>query len=76
LELNYFDAERRDFVFVNNFNWSNRIKLRSFYFNPSGDLVVRHQQTSTYEGEIFNAKLSEVVEEFFSQVFEHMLGLK
>lgn len=73
--LNYYDAERKDFIFINSFNWASKIKLRAFYINDNEDLVMRYQQTPTYEAEILNPKLSDSVREFFSEVFEHMLGL-
>ena len=75
MTLNYYDAAKKDFIFINSFNWASRIKLRAFYINDNDDLVMRYQQTPKYEGEIVNPKLSDTVREFFSEVFEHMLGL-
>ena len=76
MTLNYYDPVKKDFVFINSFSWSSKIKLRSFYINDSNEIVVRYQQTATYEGELVNPKLSDTVREFFNEVFEHMLGLK
>lgn len=76
MTLNYYDAAKKDFVFINSFSWSRKIKLRSFFINDNNEIVVRYQQTATYEGEIVNPKLSDTVREFFNEVFEHMLGLK
>jgi hypothetical protein len=76
LELNYYDPNKKDFAFINSFSWSDKIKLRAFYINDNEDLVVRYQQTSNYEGEHVNPKLSDIVRQFYEQVFEHMLGLK
>lgn len=75
MALNYYDPTKKDFVFINSFSWASKIKLRAFYINDNEDLVMRYQQTPTYEGEIVNPKLSDAVREFFSEVFEHMLGL-
>jgi len=76
MDLNYYDSDKRDFVFINSYSWSNKISLRAFYINDNEDLVVRYQQSPTYEGEQINPKLSDVVRQFFDQIFEHMLGLK
>lgn len=76
MTLNYYDPIKKDFVFINSFSWASKIKLRSFYINDSNEIVVRYQQTATYEGELINPKLSDTVREFFNEVFEHMLGLK
>ena len=76
MTLNYYDPVKKDFVFINSFNWSSKIKLRAFYVNAENEIVVRYQQTPTYEGEIINPKLSETVRDFFNEVFEHMLGLR
>lgn len=76
MTLNYYDATKKDFVFIKSFSWSSKIKLRSFYINDNNEVVVRYQQTPTYEGEFVNPKLSDTVREFFDEVFEHMLGLK
>ena len=75
MTLNYYDPTKKDFIFINSFSWASKIKLRSFYINNNEDLVVRYQQTPTYEAETVNPKLSDTVREFFSEVFEHMLGL-
>jgi len=75
MTLNYFDAARKDFIFINSFSWASKIKLRAFYISDNEDLIMRYQQTPTYEAEIVNPKLSETVREFFNEVFEHMLGL-
>jgi len=76
MTLNYYDADRKDFVFINSFSWADKIKLRGFYINDNHEIVKRYQQTATYEGEILNPNISNIVQEFFSEVFEHMLGLK
>ena len=76
MTLNYYDPEKKDFVFINGFSWSGKIKLRAFYINANNEIVVRYQQTPSYEGELINARLSDVVQEFFNEAFEHMLGLK
>lgn len=75
MTLNYYDAEKKDFIFINSFSWASKIKLRAFYINDNEDLVVRYQQTPTYEAENVNPKLSDTVRDFFTEVFEHMLGL-
>lgn len=76
MTLNYYDSVKKDFVFINSFNWSSKIKLRAFYINTDHEIVVRYQQTSTYEGELVNPKLSDIVRDFFNEVFDQMLGIK
>jgi Fic family protein len=76
MDLNYYDVDKRDFVFINSFSWAKKIKLRAFYINENEDLVVRYQQSPTYEGELINPKLSDVVRQFFDEIFEHMLGIR
>jgi Fic family protein len=76
MTLNYYDADSKDFVYIHKFAWSKKIKLRSFYISDNNEIIVRYQQTATYEGEIVNPKLSDTVREFFNEIFEHMLGLK
>ena len=75
LTLNYFDATKKEFAYINTFSWSAKIPLRAFYVTKDNDIVVRFQQDTNFEGEKFNPKLSEVVRDFFSSVFENMLGL-
>ena len=76
MTLNYYDSVRKDFVFINSFNWSEKIRLRAFYINENNDLIVRYQKSAKYEGELVNPKISDIVTEFFNEIFENMLGLK
>ena len=76
LELNYFDSESRNFKVISDYDWSTMISLRSLYFIADGQLIQRVYESDVYDEEIDNPSISKVVEEFFNEVLERVVGLK
>lgn len=72
LELNCFNSTTKDFLTIDKFSWSDRVRLRSFYFNDKGILTVIQTNTKK-EIEMENPKISEIVENFFDDVFQYVL---
>ncbi len=74
LELNCFNPETKNFLVIDRFTWSDRVQLRSFYFDQSNEIVTaqynRAQRKTINEN---NLKLHEVVETFFSDVLGNVL---
>ncbi len=76
LELNCFDPETKSFLAIDKFQWADNVKLRSFHFNSSNELMVsRYNRTHKKTIEETNLKLPEIVETFFDDVLQNVLGL-
>ncbi|TAE01881.1 MAG: hypothetical protein EAZ97_02930 [Bacteroidetes bacterium] len=76
LELNCFNPETKNFLVIDRFTWTDKVQLRSFYFDQSNEIVTaqynRAQRKTINEN---NLKLHEVVETFFSDVLGNVLGI-
>jgi len=78
LELNYFDKSTEDFNFIGYFDKAKKIALRSFYINDKGETVVRFiklEDVKYYEHELATEKITDIVMEFFDQVFDNIIKL-
>jgi Fic family protein len=80
IELNMFDSASNDFKFIGYSDFSDKISLRSFYVSDKGDIVVRYANCDPtnehWEKDHEGEKLADVVQKFFENVFESVLGLK
>ncbi len=80
LELNYYDAETKDFSYIGSFPWADKITLRAFYYNEKGDIVARIRDLDdskpNWNKDVINPNVQEVVIDFYRQIFENMIGLK
>ncbi len=80
LELNYFDADTKDFRFIGHSDFSESISLRSFYISNDGKIIVRYancdKQHPNWEKDHENENLDQVVQTFFENIFESVLGIK
>lgn len=80
LELNYFDSDSNDFRFIGFSEFSKFISLRSFYISDNGGTVTRYancdSKNANWEQDFTDKNISEVVQTFFSRVFESILGIK
>lgn len=79
LELNYYNTETKDFSFIGFFPKSTSISLRSFYLNDRGVIITRLIQPDSdnpnFEKDTIFESLTEPVQTFFNQVFEHVLNI-
>jgi Fic family protein len=80
LELNYFDADSKDFKFIGYSDFSESISLRAFYISNDGKIIVRYANSDKlnprWEKDYENENLYQVVQTFFENIFESVLGIK
>lgn len=76
LELNYFDSDTRSFRLVNQFDWSEKVTLRSLYIRSNGNLVKRTYDSDEWDHETDNPNLPETVKMFFDEILERFIGLR
>lgn len=74
LELNCYNSDTKNFSVIYKFSWSDKVRLRSFYYNSAGNLIV-NQTNRREEVEIENPKISEVVEHFYDDIFRFVVGI-
>lgn len=79
LELNDYDAEKREFNFIGHSDHARHISLRAFYIADNGDVITRYancdKDNPNWEKDHSDKKLAEVVQRFFENVLSSMLGI-
>ncbi len=75
LELNCFNPETKSFLGIDGFSWADRVQLRSFYFMANNMTVLQYNRLNRTTEETENLKLNEVVETFFDDVLNHVIGI-
>ncbi len=80
LELNYFEKEQDDFIFIGFFRHAKQINLRAFYINTKGEIVTRYidpqEENYKYEHETNTERLADTVMIFFEQIFTSVIGIR
>ncbi len=74
LELNCFNTDTKDFLAIDKFSWSDRVRLRAFHYNSQGELIV-NQTNRRDEIETINPRIAEIVENFYDDVFQYVVGI-
>lgn len=74
MELNCFNPDTKDFLAIDRFNWADRVRLRAFYYNNQGELIV-NQTNRRDEIETTNPRIAEIVENFYDDVFQYVVGI-
>ncbi len=79
IELNFYDIERHDFNFIGFYKYSKEVSLRAFYINNKGEVVARftdpNNPNPNFESDTTNVNLRETVMNFFTQIFNKVLGV-
>ena len=75
LELNCFNPETKSFLVIDKFPWADRVQLRSFFFNNNTMTVLQYNRSKRRVIDTENLKLNEVVETFFDDVLNNVVGI-
>jgi Fic family protein len=75
LELNSFNPTTRDFLYIDKFEWSDRVRLRAFFYDTSGVLVTK-MTGRTSEIDKVDIKISETTREFFDDILTYIVGIQ
>lgn len=75
LELNCFNPETKNFLVIDKFPWADRVQLRSLFFNNNAMTVLQYNRTKREVIATENFKLNEVVETFFDDVLNNVVGI-
>jgi hypothetical protein len=73
-------ADSKDFKFIGYSDFSESISLRAFYISNDGKIIVRYANSDKlnprWEKDYENENLYQVVQTFFENIFESVLGIK
>jgi Fic family protein len=77
LELNYFDVKQSRYVRLVDLKWTETMRIRELYFDPTGEFVIRYYNRDLrQEAEKKNANISEAVQWFYDDVLQNVFHLR
>lgn len=76
LELNCFDSDMGSYIRLVDLQWADRIRLRELYFTDKGEFIVRiYAHSEQREVEKTGHTISEIVQWFFDDILQNVIGL-